>query len=139
MSGYYIQDTELGMVPFENQILKPSFDRGITYTKLCISFGDNLIAGPIYIFQNNEKDEVISREFITELEIAIIEEVESEGTLTQEKLQKMLSQKIINRFNGEGTPQKEKDAILSAVNDGGFFKEVISQLKNVPEVLKEEE
>jgi hypothetical protein len=140
MGNYYIQDVGLGMVPFENRKLYPSLhEKDASHTKLCITYGDAIIAGPVYIYRNDERDNVISEKFITNIEKAIIEEVESEGVLTQEMLKTKLSKMIVDRFNADKTPQQEKNAILSAVNDGKYFEGIMSQLKNTQKFLKEEE
>lgn len=140
---YYIQDMGLGMVPIHNKILCPEIYKKGSQSSVYLALNEGnkslYVAGPIYKFNNDKENEVMSSEFITELEVAILEDTEYEGILTQEMLKVKLSKMIVDRFNSDKTSQQERDAILSAISGEEYFKGVMSQLKNVQKALKEEE
>ncbi len=142
MGTQYIQNTVFDMIPFSNKILgydvkyysvKDKYGSEKRCKQYCISIRDtiknsdeSIIAGPFYIC--NEDDAVLSSDFITELELTIINAIESEEKLTQKVLRPKLAEKVIERFNDGDTPQIEKEAIKTAVERGKYFNGVIDIL-----------
>lgn len=82
------------------------------------------VLGPIYIGDKDKISGLVSDEFIWDFVSNLYELPSDNGFHNKETVRKMLSEIIVKRFYNKETPLKEKEAILAAINDGGYFDDV---------------
>lgn len=82
------------------------------------------VLGPIYIGKNGKISGLVSDEFIWDFVSNLYELPSDNGFHNKEATRKMLSEIIVKRFYDKKTPLKEKEAILAAINDGGYFDDI---------------
>ena len=82
------------------------------------------VLGPVYIGDNDKINGLISHEFIRDFAFSLYELPSNNGFHNKEVVRKILSELIVKRFYNKETPLREKEAILAAINDGGYFDDI---------------